>query len=239
MGERQKTSFSQVAFVEAVARQATVGLVIRPIHPGSGGRLCSRFLGLCGNGDLILAAPGARTDQKKVFLPIGWELEMTFPLADLLLRASTCVLGHCQHAQHPTRRIDAIVVRRPSKVTTLNRRRFPRQEADPSVRVPVSVWPSLELRAGPCGPPRIGLLANRSRTGLGVRFAAKLQAGVGSEVILRLEDHAAEACAIHRAVVKHCTPAPGGKWLVGFGQAVELGPGEAVPIMESLVLAGQ
>ena len=234
MDDRQQTSFSQVALVEAVARQAAAYLVIRPIHPRSETRLCSRFLSLNDQGDLVLSAPETQADQKKVFLPIGWELDMTFPVGDLLLRASTRVLEHCQHAQNPTRRIDAIVVRRPSKVTSLNRRRHPRQEADPSVRVAASVWPGLALRGGRCPAPRIGVLANRSRIGLGIRFATKLQADVGCEVVIRLEDYSAESCAIYRAVVKHHTPAGDGKWLVGFGEAVELGPGQAVPIMESL-----
>lgn len=236
MTERQRKSFSQVAFVEAVARQARVYLVIRPIRPGSQSHLCSRFLGLDDHADLVLAAPETQTDQKKVFLPIGWDLAMSFRVGSFLLQAPTRVLGHCQHAQHATRRIDAILVQRPGKVTSLNRRREFRHPVDPSVRVAASVWLASELNAASRCGPRMGMLANRSTVGLGIRFDRKLPADIGSGVIVRLEDRSAESCVICQAVLKHCTPVPDGKWLAGFGDVVELAPGQAVPIMESLVL---
>jgi len=236
MAEWQTKSFSEVAVVEAVARQANVYLVIQPIRPGAETRLCSRFLSLNHSGDLVLEAPGTQTDRKKVFLPIGWEVLMKFPVGDFLLQAPSRVLGHCQYARRPARRIDAIVVERVGKVACLNRRKHPRREIDPAIVVAASVWPVDALRAGRCPDPRTGVLANRSRGGLGIRLDRPLPGQVGCEVIVRLEDRSAESCTICRAVLKHCTPVPDGKWLAGLGNVVELGPGQAVPLMESLLL---
>lgn len=234
MAERQKKSFSQVALVEAVARQTGVCLVIRPIHPHGESRLCSRLLGINEDTDLVLAAPWTRAGKDKVFIPVGWGAEVTFPVAEFVLQVPTRVLGHCQFPLRPPRRVDAMVLRSLGKVVPLYRRRQPRHDVSPSTVVVASVWPAAQLSAG--ARPRSGVLANRSGIGLGIRFEKRPLLETDRQMIVRLEDSGADSRRIYRATLKHCTPLPDGKWLAGFGDLVELTPGRAVPIMEALAL---
>lgn len=234
MSRRQKRSFSEVAFVEAVARHATAYLLIRPIRRGAETYLRSRFLSVNEAGDLVLAAPTTDDRRRKVFLPIGWDVSIRFPVGDFLLQARTSVLGHCQFLSQANRRVDALVVERAGRVVAMNERDQPRREVDVSRHVAVSIWPADELAgAGPLRP-RSGFLANRSPRGMGVRIHREIGLGVGARVVIRIEDRAVEACTICRAVLKHCTVGGDGEFLVGFGEVTELGPGQDVPVMESL-----
>jgi len=232
MTERPKKSFSEVALTEAIARLTSVYITVKPVSPGSDRLLCSRFLATRPAGDLILAEPWAA--DKKVFLPVGWDLGIAFSVGEFILQARTRVLDHCQFRLHPTRHVDAMVVQRPDKLVSLNQRKHPRHEVDPSSHVMVSMWFSGDMERLRGEKPRIGRLLNRSQDGLGVGFDVPLPARTDVQVILRLEEKDAASCGIYRAVLKHCTLTPQGIWLAGLGEVTELGPGEAVPIMESL-----
>lgn len=234
MSQRQKKSFSEVAFVEAVARQATAFLLIRPIRPGAETCLRSRFLSINEDGHLVMATPWGRHAERKVFLPIGWDVSIRFPVGDFILQARTKVLGHCQFLSQANRRVDAFLAERAGRVVAMNERRQPRQDVDVSRGVVVSVWPAEELTAGKPLKPRVGFLANVSPGGMGVRFRHEVGLTVGARVIIRVEDRAVEACTIHRAEVKHCTIGDAGEYLTGFGDVTELGPGQDLPVMESL-----
>ena len=231
----QKKSFSEVAFVEAVARQVSLTLVIRPVRPGAPTRMCSRFLAADSQGNPILAAPWTPKDDRKVFVPGGWDLGMTFPMGGFTLQARSRVLGHCQHRRFPTKRVDALLVERSTRVVSLSSRRHPRTEIDPERRIVASLWPEAPLAQGAAPAPRTGMLANRSQEGLGIRLDAPPNVAVGQEAVCRLIEPGAVSARIYQGVLKHVTAESGGKWLVGLGDVVELGPGQAVPIMESLV----
>ena len=234
MAERQKKSFSQVALVEAVARQTSVCLVIRPIHPRGESRLCSRLLGINEDADLVLAAPSTRAEKEKVLIPVGWDADVTFPVGEFVLQAPTRVLGHCQFPLRPPRRVDAVILRCQGKIVPLYQRRQPRRDASPSSSVVVaSVWPVAQLNAAGA-KPSAGVLANHSSDGLGIRFEKRPLLEIGCEMIIRLEEPRVDSRRIYRSAMKHCTLLPDGKWLAGFGDLVELAPGQAVPIMESL-----
>lgn len=233
MSDRPQKTFSDVAMAEAVARQVVATVVVRPVRPGGPTRLTSRFVGSQEDGRVVLIAPRCVDDGAKVFLPVGWDLLVTFPMGTLTLQARTRVLGHLHFQLFPTRRVDAIAVERMTRVASLNSRKHPRTEIDPARHVAVSIW-SESAADGLHASPIRGVLANQSAGGFGVRTEAPLGLACGSGVILRLEDPAAESASIFRAVLKHLMPRGPGHWLVGFGEAVELGPGQAVPVMESL-----
>jgi hypothetical protein len=187
------------------------------------------------DGRVILAVPAAEgARNKKVFLPVGCDVGMVFPVGGLLLQAVTHVLDHCHHQQHPPRRVEAIIVARPGKVTALSQRQNPRWEIDPSDRIAASIWSAESLASGARPLPRMGRLANWSDGGLGICLGEPLPCQAETEVIIRLEGRKPNEFPIYRGVLKHFTPRPDGQFLAGFGEVVELGPGQAVPIMESL-----
>jgi len=230
-----KTSFSQVAIVEAVARLAQVCLVVRPLRSGPEKRLSSRFLGVAPDGNVVLAVPISEGPKgRKVFLPDGCYVGMVFSVGDMLLQAVTRVLGYCHHMQQPGRRVEALTVARPIKVTELSQRKHPRWEIDPAEQMAVSLWPAEILASGAPTTPRTGYAVNCSAEGLGVRLCQALPFPTGTEMILRIESRGPRESLIHRGVLKHCTPMADGQFLAGFGEVVELGPGQAVAIMESL-----
>ena len=119
-------------------------------------------------------------------------------------------------------------------MTELRQRKQPRWEIDPADQVAVSLWPAETLASGAPTTPRTGYVVNRSAEGLGVRLCQALPLPIGTEMIVRIESRGPRESLIHRGVLKHCTPMVDGQFLAGFGEVVELGPGQAVAIMESL-----
>jgi len=226
-------SFAEVALAEAIARRARVDLVLKPVTPSTDKRLRSRFLGVARTGGLVLDVPvGARV--RRVYLPCGWELGMAFPVGGFLLQTRTTVLDHCQFALYPTRRVDAVVVARPGRILAVNRRKQPRYEVDPSRTVVACLWPAEALISGGRVFPRVGRLKNFSREGLGLVFPTVLPYEPGTEMVLRLEEHAREEHRLVSAVFRHSTALGDGQWLAGFSDVVELGPGQRIGIIESL-----
>ena len=237
MKETRSTSFSEVALVEAVARMASVYLALRPVPPSRHRRLTSRLLAFDGCGDLVLDVPAAGED--KVFIPADWDVGLFFPVGEFMLQALTRVVGHTFHRTCSNRRVDALIVRRPERLISLNQRSEVRQEV--SQYVPVTIWPSERSDSDPAlgdppllGPPRLGLLANRSPNGLGVLLQSDARIEPGTSVLVRLEDPASATADLFRAVLKHCTGQIGGGYLAGLGELAELGPGQAVELIRML-----
>jgi hypothetical protein len=201
--------------------------------------LSSRFLGIDKGGRLILAVPTTGdTTAEKVFLPVGCDVGMIFSVGGLLLQVVTRVLDHCHYRQFRDRRVEALAVQRPSHVTELSHRKNLRWEVDVGEQITASIWPVEGLCSAAPPPPRIGRLVNWSDSGLGVCLAELIPHQLGTAMVIRLERWKPQDSSIHRGVLRHCTPKPDGQFLAGFGNVVELGPGQAVPIMESLAAYG-
>ncbi len=233
MGRQQISSFAEVTFIEAIARRIRVDLIIKPIAPGSDSRLRSRFLGAYPKDRIILEVPQAR--RHKVFVPVGWDAGMAFSMGQFLLQARTTVLDHCQFQLYPTRRIDGLIVQRPTRIISLNRRSHPRHEVDPSAHVTMtSIWSAEDLARGDKTASHSGQLSNWSVGGLGIRLSANLPYSPGTQVIVRLDQAGCDECPIFRAVLKHCTLQKNGEWIAGFGEMVKIEPGQAVKTIESL-----
>jgi len=225
-------SFSQVTLVEAVARLVKVQLVPGPVAPGKESRLASRFLGRRKSGELLLAAPQGK--RGKVFLSPGSRIGMVFAVAGQTYQAQSVVVDHCLFQPNPARRVDAVVIKRPEKVTCLNQRSQPRWEADVEHAPFASLWPAGSISEDATPAPRVGRLANWSSEGMGLLFDQPLHLEDGAEVIIRLEGRTMPEHPVYRAALRHCTPRSEGGFLAGFAEVTELGPGQAVPIMESL-----
>jgi len=182
-----RKSFSEVAVVEAVARLASVWLVVRPLRPGPERRLSSRFLGIDKGGRLILAVPTTGdTTAEKVFLPVGCDVGMIFSVGGLLLQVVTRVLDHCHYRQFRDRRVEALAVQRPSHVTELSHRKNLRWEVDVGEQITASIWPVEGLCSAAPPPPRIGRLVNWSDSGLGVCLAELIPHQLGTAMVIRL-----------------------------------------------------
>jgi len=67
-----------------------------------------------------------------------------------------------------------------------------------------------------------------------VRLAEPLTLPVGQRVIIRLDRALTGECIFLWGTFRHCTPAEDGIWVAGFGEARNVGPGEAVSLMEFL-----
>ena len=119
----QARSYEQVVILEAASRGLRVDLVLHPVTPGSHKRLITKFLGLHGDRELSLAVPWTPKDVK-VFVPIGWHLGMAFELSGLWIQARTEVVGHCQFRRPDARRVDALIVERPDRITSVRRRDY-------------------------------------------------------------------------------------------------------------------
>ncbi len=230
-------SFSEVTLVEAVARLVKVQIVPAPTAPGKESRLASRFLGQRGKGELLLAAPETR--KGKVFLSTGCRIGLVFSVAEQTYQAQTAVADHCLFQPAPGRRVDAVVVWRPEKVTCLDQRSQPRWQADTNEPVFASLWPAEELGLAGVPAPRVGRLANWSAGGMGLVFDTPPALEDGADVVIRLEGRGLSEHPVYRAVLRHCTPRPEGGFLVGLADAEELGPGQAVWIMEARAALGR
>ena len=220
--------------MEAVARRIRVHLVLKRITPKTDSRLRSRFLGTIGRDRLVLSVP--LSGNHKVCIPVGWEMGMAFPVGQFLLQARTTVLDHCQFQLYPTRRVDGMVVQRPTKILSLNRRSQPRYEVDPSVYIAASLWLADSLAHGEQTDVRSGQLVNWSAGGLGIRFSSNPSCDQGDQMIIRLEKADGNEWPIFRAILRHCTPQDNGEWLAGFSDVAGLGPGQESEMIESLVV---
>jgi hypothetical protein len=236
MTTQQVRSFAEVSFLEAVARRARVDLVLNHVPQGVQSRLISRFLRLQGADRLILDIPV--DEGRKVYIPAGWSVGMAFSVGQYFLQATTTVIGTCPCPLYKTRRVDALLVDRPTRIIAADRRRNPRHQIDPHVYVFVSLWPASCLVAGDPAVTRIGRVLNYSQDGLGVRLEAPLDCGIGTEMILRLEQGRADEYPIYRAILRHHTQDPDGLWLAGFGEVAELTPGGASSLIEAIAAAG-
>jgi hypothetical protein len=228
----QQKSLTDVALVEAIARQTDTLIVPQPSLPGKERRLTSRFLGTSAGGDLVLAVPMER--GKKVFISAQEPLGLIFSMQDFTFQAQTAAIDHCLYPLQPARRVDALVVRRPEKVLALKLRQHPRWEPDLNHPIHVSLWPMQDLMSGLSSPPRKGRLMNVSVDGMGVLFESAPPYATCDQVIVRLEDARHPEQLIFLGVVKHCTGAAGGGWTTGLGDVREIGLGQVVPVMDSL-----
>ncbi|MCK4626861.1 MAG: flagellar brake domain-containing protein [Phycisphaerae bacterium] len=234
MAMRQSKSFTEVTFLEAVARRIRVYLISKPVTPETDGRLRSRFLGAAGPDHLILDVPVSK--NRKVCVPVGWEMGMSFSMGQFLLQARTTVLDHCQFQLYPTRRVDGLVVHRPSRILSLNRRSQPRYDVDPSAYIMVSLWLAESLAHGDRSVVLSGQLINRSESGLGIKLAANLPCSPGTEIIIRMEKADGDEWPIFQAIFKHCTQQGDEEWLAGFGDVSRVEPGQYTSTIESLVI---
>lgn len=230
---QQAKSFDQVAFLEAIARRARVDLVLKPVRPGACTRMRSRFLGSREPDQLVIDVP--ETIGRKVFLPIGWDLGISFRIGKLAMQARTTVVDHCLFPLYPTRRVDGVVLQAPQRILTVEERQQPRDQIDPSVRTIIaSAWPAERLAEGMQPLPWIGRLSNRSECGLGISFPTPLSMEPDTEVVVRLEEQGVDDQPLYRGVLRHCTRMSEGRWLAGFSDVQELGPGEAVMFVQAL-----
>jgi hypothetical protein len=219
-------SFAETTIIEAVARLVRVDLVLEPITAHTDTRLISRFIGLRDEG-IVLAVPHTQKDEK-VFVPDGWELGLAFELGPLWLQARTVVLAHCQHMFRSDKRVDALVIQRPDKLVSANRRREKRETAQGDHPVTVTLWPA--DKALSAGAIR-GRLLDQSETGLGLELAARLKVEEGAEVLVRLHVRNARECPILRGTVRRSRATAEGFWIVGLGDIVEIAPGEATALL--------
>ena len=231
MTKHEPRSFSEVTFIEAAARRLPAVLVISPVRPGGERRLMSRFLGMAGAGRLALAPP-ENAKGEKVFLPMGWQVGLSFELGDIWFQATTTVLEHSMFAQFPTKRVDAVVVAQPRKVLSTNRRQAPRHRADPAKPFSATIWPGAYAGNDQLQPLQAGKLYDWSREGLGVVLARPLELESGERAVIRMERARTDECIVVWATLRHCnTLEDTDQWLAGFCDVAPVGPGEAVELM--------
>ncbi len=252
MPKHEAKSFSQVSFLEAVARRVRVDLVLKPVAPGTDKRLVSQFLGTQEPSGIVLATPrtvvtirrtkgGERTRRgEKVFVPVGWDIGMSFELRGLWLQARTTVSGHSLFPLYPTRRVDAILVRQPERVLVSDRRQESRHTVDPTIPVWATLWSAEGLESGDFSSSQAGWLADRSEIGLGIKLSTIPQLTDGENVAIHLEIGRGQECLICRGVIKHITAHSQGSWIVGIGEVTYLEPGgEALRLTEFLAAPRQ
>jgi hypothetical protein len=230
--KKSARSFAEVSFLEAVGRRVQVTLVLKPVPPGRQGRLVSRFLGWQGADGLVLEVP--RANGAQVFVPIGWELGISFAVGRHFLQAMTTVREHCQFPLPPGARQDAVVVACPRKVLASNRRAECRKSFGPNDFVYASMWSMAPLDSGQSMQERGGRALNESASGLGIRTETPLPDPPGTEMLIRLERRGDSESRIVRGVLKHCSLDSEGFWLAGFGDVQELAPGDAVALTEAI-----
>jgi hypothetical protein len=233
MPERQSKSFAEVTFIEASARRLRVDLVLTSVVPQGERRLISRFLGIESPRRIILAPPET-AGGRKVFVPAGWVMGMSFDLANVWFQASTTVLEHCMFQQSPTCRVDALAVEQPTKLLSANRRGAPRHEVDAGRALFATIWSTQRVTDENLAPLVAGRLQDWSEKGLGVRLGEPLNLTTGQGAVIRLESPAENGNIFLQGVLRHCTPLGDGNWLAGFGNVGELRPGEALSLMSFL-----
>jgi len=230
MARRQPRSFTEVTFIEATARRLPVVLMLDPVVPKGPRRLSSRFLGMEGTGRIALAPP-VDIAGGKAFLPVGWNLGMSFELGDTWFQARTTVVGHVMYPQFPTRRVDALVVEQPEKVLSRNRRKAPRHKTDPARPFAATIWSAGRKDGEALAALHAGRLYDWSEFGLGVLLGEPASLDVGEQGVIRLERASTDECTLLRGMLRHCTSVEAGRWLAGFGNVESVPPGEMVDLM--------
>jgi len=233
MAEPQTKSFAEVTLIEAVARHARVDLILSPVVPDGERRLISHFLGLEAPSRLILAPP-KKADGQKVFVPVGWDLGMSFDLANIWFQATTTVLEHCMFRQSAFHRVDALAVEQPIQLLSTNRRSAPRRRVDPARPFTAIIWSAERAIDANLSPIQVGMLQDWSATGLGVRLRHPLDVAPGYRAIICLERVTGEESVFLWGVLRHCTATGDGYWLAGFADLTDMRPGEAVDLMSFL-----
>ena len=223
MPDRQSKSFVEVTFIEAAARRIRADLVMEPIVPGGERRLISRLIGV-ENPDRLVLTPPVTARGEKVFVPTGWELGISFDLANVWFQATTKVIEHCMFYQAPTRRIDALAVRMPEKLLEPE----PPPGPPPSRRPrPAHVRDDLvgrphrrRERRAPRHGQAPGLVGHRP----GRSAEPPIDLPTGSETVICLNAHETGESQFVRATLRHCTPLGDGAWVAGFGDIAALRP---------------
>lgn len=235
MTQQDVSSFAEVTLAEAAARRLRVDLVLDPVVKGSQRRLISQFFGL-GPGDGLVLAPPQTPGGSKVYLPLGWKLGMAFELSGFWVQARTTVLEHCQFPALPDRRVDAVVVKRPTEIVSLTRRCARRYAPALAKRPVVRIWPEGALGSPDLEPLDVGELVNWSEgaSGLGVRLPEALTMPIGARAVISLERSGMEDCRMLWGTLKHCSQDGEGSWVAGFGDLEEVGAGEAGDLAEFL-----
>lgn len=233
MPEQQSKSFEEITFIEAAARHARADLVLDSVVPEGERRLISRFLGI-ENPRRIILAPPVTAEGKKVFLPAGWQVGMSFDLANVWFQATTTVIEYCMFQQSPTRRVDALAVEQPTKLISANRRSAPRYRTVQARQFFAKIWSADRLTDEKLDPLHAGKLQDWSQAGLGVRLREPANLTTGLGAVICLEDDAGTDSLFLRGVLRHCTPLGDGCWLAGFGEVADLRPGEALDLMNFL-----
>ena len=233
MPEPQTRPLAEVTFIEAVARHARVDLILSPVVADGERRLISHFLGREAPSRLILAPP-KKADGQKVFVPVGWDLGMSFDLANVWFQATTTVLEHCMFRQSASHRVDALAVEHPTQRLSATRRGAPRRCADPARPFTAIIWSAERVVDARLSPLQVGMLQDWSATGLGARLRHPLGLAPGDRAIICLERVTGEESIFLWGVLRHCTATDDGYWLAGFGDLTDMRPGEAVDLMSFL-----
>ena len=204
-----------------------------PVVADGDRRLISHFLGLEDPCRVILAPPKTG-NGKKVFLPVGWELGMSFDLANVWFQATTTVLEHCMFRQSPSQRVDALAVKQPQQLLSANRRSTPRRRADPARPFTATIWSAQRVADTKLAPLQVGMLQDWSAAGLGARLWRPLDLAPGDRAVICLDSVAGEDSVFLWGVLRHCTATEDGCWLAGFGDLTDMRPGEALDLMSLL-----
>lgn len=218
----EPNTFTETAVREAAARRTRVDLVLAPVTPDTDSRLISRLLGINEHGDLVLDVPKTRKG-KKVFIPAGWGLGMAFELANLWMQSRSTVVGHCQFAIRPGRRVDALMVERPEKIVSCNERKKSRHGAD--FLHPISATILAMRGQGDQGPPRpcrSARLRDWSEEGMGLEFIEPHDLEPNCQLVVQVRIPALERTSLFRGIVKHVTMVAPGLSLVGIGNIEEV-----------------
>jgi len=223
--------------MEAIARRVRVDLTVGPARKAGLRCLITRLLSLVEPDRLAMDIP--RDRGRKVHLANETELGLFFSLGGYRMQTRTKVVDHCQLALRPGHRVDSLVVGRPEKLLTSNRRRSVRHQVDPSRYVAALLWEAEALSDGRGGPASTGWLVNVSAGGLGIHVKAPLPVEAGEEMVVRLKEIGAGECRLLRATLKHCTANADGMYTAGLGDVVELGPGQAIAMIETILAGGE
>ena len=233
MNKSKAKSFTEVTFIEAIARHVRISLTAPEYLPGEENRLASYFLGIVGDGRIALAPPTS-AEGEKVFLPVDCQLKMSFSLEDMWLQAATTVLEHGMHRRLPTRRGDALIVRQPTELLTTNRRGRPRKTVDPTTVFLATIWPPQRDLDTKLKPLQTGRVNDWSEGGLGILLTSKLELEISQMIIIGLDGPKNSERIFLWADLKHCTLCKTDVWLAGFGNLTNVRAGEAVNLMEFL-----
>ncbi len=233
MSESEIITYPAVTFTEAAARHLRVDLVCKPVPPGSERRLISHLLGMRTEDELVLAVPTTPRGEK-VHVPAGWLLGMAFDLEGTWVQAKTVVLGHCLYATHRPRRVDGLVVRKPSEVHTRRRLRRHVRYTEPTGMHTAMVWPASSVQTGAFAPMRVAKVDNWSQVGLGLLLPEPVDEPLQTVFAIRLQRLGGADDLMFWGRLKHCTRTARGLWTAGFGDLASIPPGQAVNLMRFL-----